>query len=311
MCFAFLGLGAKGRLATEKREMTFAPLSRSPDYTFPPGTFDVRGWEVRTMVDGGVVGRVDDILLDERGRPRYLDIGLERARKHVLLPIGQGRVDEHEDVVWVPGMTAEQLEAIPEYTHDVATLTREYEMRLDEAYAPAYSSERYRGGQVYGPGPRVVAEGRGAERRLAALDELPQYKVAEGDPDPRGWEVVAGDGEVVGRVAELIVDTAALKVRYLDCDVDEAALGLEEEDRHVLIPIGYARLNEEAKQVITDVVTSDDIARLPRYEGLPLSRDHEDRLYGVFTGKERTGGEEPEEPRFNYTRFYSPRAQVH
>jgi photosynthetic reaction center H subunit len=255
------------------------------------------------MVDGGVVGRVDDILLDERGRPRYLDIGLERARKHVLLPIGQGRVDEQEDVVWVPGMTAEQLEAAPEYTHDVATITREYEMRLDEAYA----GEQYRGRPVYGPEPRVVAEGRGAERRLAALGELPHYKVAEGDPDPRGWEVVAGDGKVVGKVAELIVDTAALKVRYLDCDIDEAALGLEEEDRHVLIPIGYARLNEEEKQVITDVVTSEEIARLPRYEGLPLSREYEDRLYAAFTG----GAEPHEHPRFNYTQFYGPRAQTH
>ena len=70
--------------------------------------------------------------------------------------------------------------------------------------------------------------------RLARLDDLDDVRIAEGDPDPRGWDVLAADGRAVGRVDTLIADTAAMKVRYLDVELDEKALGLEEE-RHVAL----------------------------------------------------------------------------
>ena len=34
--------------------------------------------------------------------------------------------------------------------------------------------------------------------RLARLDDLDGYKVADGEPDPRGWDVRAADGRTVG-----------------------------------------------------------------------------------------------------------------
>lgn len=58
--------------------------------------------------------------------------------------------------------------------------------------------------------------------RVAALRNLQGYRVAEGDPDIRGWEVVGGDGRRIGEVNDLLVDTAAGKVRYLDIQLDPA-----------------------------------------------------------------------------------------
>jgi hypothetical protein len=58
------------------------------------------------------------------------------------------------------------------------------------------------------------------EATVAALRNLHGYKVAEGEPDVRGWEVAGGDGVRIGTVNDLLVDTAAGKVRYLDIELD-------------------------------------------------------------------------------------------
>jgi sporulation protein YlmC with PRC-barrel domain len=50
------------------------------------------------------------------------------------------------------------------------------------------------------------------------MSELSGYTVEKGDPDPRGWTVVGTAGRRVGRVADLLVDTDAMKVRQLLVD---------------------------------------------------------------------------------------------
>ncbi|HEX5719837.1 MAG TPA: PRC-barrel domain-containing protein [Thermoanaerobaculia bacterium] len=64
-------------------------------------------------------------------------------------------------------------------------------------------------------------EGTAARSRVVvALRNLRGYKIAEGDPDVRGWEVAGGDGLRIGTVNDLLVDTAAGKARYLDIQLD-------------------------------------------------------------------------------------------
>jgi photosynthetic reaction center H subunit len=287
--------------------MRLAPLSQNPEFTFPSGTFDVRGWEVRTLADREKVGEVHDVILDENGQARYLDVDLGLLRKHVLLPIGQAEADASEDAVWVPGMNKDQFEQIPEYDHDIASITADYETGLAGAYTGAYQGEHYYARPEYATDrPRMTGESPRTTARLATLDELDDFAVAEGDPDPRGWEVVVADGLVIGTIDQLIVDTSAMKVRYLECDVDESALGIDEWDRHVLIPVGYARLDESGKRVIVDAISADDVARMPVYDGLPLEREQEEQIHGTFTGRY---GQETRysHPRYNTDRFYAPR----
>ena len=118
--------------------------------------------------------------------------------------------------------------------------------------------------------------------RVVPLGQLDDYKVAEGDPDVRGWEVMASDGRKIGEVDELLVDTNAMKVRYLDVDVEDGVIG-DGMDRHVLIPIGYARLEQERDRVMVDGLASADLHALPAYDQGPLTRDFESSVRDSFS----------------------------
>ena len=50
------------------------------------------------------------------------------------------------------------------------------------------------------------------------------YKVADDDPDVRGWEVTGSDGRRIGEVDDLLVDPAALRARYLEVRLDRSLL---------------------------------------------------------------------------------------
>jgi photosynthetic reaction center H subunit len=110
--------------------------------------------------------------------------------------------------------------------------------------------------------------------RIVPLDELDDFKVAEGDPDVRGWDVMSSDGRKIGEVDDLLVDTSAMKVRYLDVDVDRD-LTEDDRDRHVLIPIGYARLDRDDKNVMVDSLNSSDVVGLPEYTHGGVTREYE------------------------------------
>jgi hypothetical protein len=117
------------------------------------------------------------------------------------------------------------------------------------------------------------------EPGLVPIDDT-DFKVADGDPDPRGWDVISADGKEIGEIDDLIVDTAAHKVRYLVCELDEDKLGLDDDrDLHILIPAGRARLSPDDKKLMLDGVTSSQIVSMPRYTG-SLDSQYDDAAFG-------------------------------
>src|SRR5690606_8622274 len=126
-------------------------------------------------------------------------------------------------------------------------------------------------------GDPAVARGELAagNDRLARLGDLEQFRVAAEDTDPRGWRVETGDGERIGEVDELIIDTVDMQARYLDCDVAEDRLSLEPLDRHILIPVEHSRLDRSKKRVVVDGIFASDVAHYPVYGGLPMASDIE------------------------------------
>jgi photosynthetic reaction center H subunit len=116
--------------------------------------------------------------------------------------------------------------------------------------------------------------------RIAPLGSLDDFEVAEDFPDPRGWDVVLADGNKIGEIEELIVDTQALRTRYLDVDLDKDAVGLTE-DKHVLIPVGAARLDDDRDDVIVDLDIG-QIAAMPAYDQSMITRDYENSIVGGF-----------------------------
>lgn len=111
--------------------------------------------------------------------------------------------------------------------------------------------------------------------RVVPLENLEDFKVAEGDPDVRGWDVVLGDGTRIGEVDRLLVDPHAMKVRYLDVDLDNGLLD-DGDERHVLVPIGSARLDRDDDRVLVDGLTRVEVRTLPEYRHAQLT--HEDEL---------------------------------
>ena len=116
--------------------MPYSSLSQYPDARVPEGMADVRGFEVRTR-DDEKVGKVSDLIAEDDGRLRYLDIDLGGIfnPRHVVIPIGAAEIDPRRDVVWVAGMTKDQIKALPDYTGEVGAITDDYESRVRGVYS--------------------------------------------------------------------------------------------------------------------------------------------------------------------------------
>jgi hypothetical protein len=117
------------------------------------------------------------------------------------------------------------------------------------------------------------------KRRLAPLGELEDYRVKEGNPDIRGWEAYGADSLRIGEVRELIVDTAAMKARYMVLSLDRTLPNVEG-DRRVIVPIGRARLDDALDRVYLDDVTIATAYTLPAYDAELLDAEKERSLFG-------------------------------
>jgi uncharacterized protein (TIGR02271 family) len=125
-------------------------------------------------------------------------------------------------------------------------------------------------------------EWQGGLRRMKEVES--DYKVSDEDPDVRGWDLIGSDGEKLGEVEELIVDTSAMKVRYLDVEIDDdLVVSNDNDDRHVLIPIGAVNLDHENKFVIAPNLSDQSITSLPMYSGEEISRDFEHKIISAFS----------------------------
>jgi uncharacterized protein (TIGR02271 family) len=102
-------------------------------------------------------------------------------------------------------------------------------------------------------------------QNIVSLDDS-DLEVADDNPDVRGWEVISADNRRIGEVEDLLVDTTAMKVRYLDVEVDDELRGSDEE-KHILIPIGYARLNEDDDRILVNELSSEQVRTVPAYTG--------------------------------------------
>jgi hypothetical protein len=257
--------------------MALIPLSKSDLTHLHPDAFDVREWEVRTEADDDKVGSVDDVLMDSAGTPHLLDVDLGALSRHVLVPLSQAWADASRRVVWVEGLSKDDLKRMPSYDHRPDALTPEFEGKLvDDYHAIAEGSAR-----------RKAAARPPADGRLLRLDKGKEFHVSKGSSDPRGWKVLGGDGAKLGKVIELIVDREDMRVRYLDVDVDEKKLKLEVIDRHVLVPVDRARLDHKHKAVVLDGLFGRDLATYPVFTGLPLAKGAEQDIGARYRGQER------------------------
>jgi uncharacterized protein (TIGR02271 family) len=108
---------------------------------------------------------------------------------------------------------------------------------------------------------------------LKRYSEVDDVEIADHDPDVRGWQVITTDGREIGEVDDLIVDTAAMKVRYLEVDIDRSTFGLSE-DRRVALPAEVVGIDRDNKKVVVSGMSAEHITKLPAYEGGRFDREH-------------------------------------
>jgi hypothetical protein len=79
---------------------------------------------------------------------------------------------------------------------------------------------------------------------LTPLSTL-EWKVSDGEPDIRGWEIRTVSGRQLGSVADLLVDENAGEVVLLDIDLPGT-------DRHTFVPIRVAQIDRARRIVLMD-----------------------------------------------------------
>lgn len=101
--------------------------------------------------------------------------------------------------------------------------------------------------------------------RLVSIDRLRDFRIADDDPDIRGWEVRTLSGRQLGDVKDLLVDPEAGEVVMMEIE-------LAGDDRRTLAPIRAAQIDRERRCVVIDSAEVDrgfhraDVARGVREE---------------------------------------------
>lgn len=118
----------------------------------------------------------------------------------------------------------------------------------------------------------------GGKPRIVPMRSVSDFGVVDGDPDPRGMPVVAGDGKIAGTVTDLWVDTDEILIRYV-----EMTVGSGEEARTVLIPAGFTDVR--GGKVDVPSIYSTHFANVPAIAGTDrITRLEEEKLMGYFGG---------------------------
>jgi sporulation protein YlmC with PRC-barrel domain len=84
-----------------------------------------------------------------------------------------------------------------------------------------------------------------SRRRLASIDDLEGYKVADGEPDVRGWAVATLNGRELGAVEDLLIDPDRGEVVMLE-------IALRDEGVHAELPLRHVQLDHKRKVVVVD-----------------------------------------------------------
>ena len=80
---------------------------------------------------------------------------------------------------------------------------------------------------------------------LVALKTLDSWKVSDGEPDIRAWDVQTVSGRPLGSVSDLLIDPNAGEVVLLDIDLPGS-------DRHTFVPIRVVQIDRARRVILMD-----------------------------------------------------------
>jgi uncharacterized protein (TIGR02271 family) len=82
---------------------------------------------------------------------------------------------------------------------------------------------------------------------LIRLSKTSDYQVAPHEADVQGWTVVGNDGRKLGKVDDLLIDTARMKVAEFDVDLKGGD--------HIYVPAAEARIDRSRRELWLDRYT--------------------------------------------------------
>ena len=141
---------------------------------------------------------------------------------------------------------------------------------------------------------------------LRRLRDLTDFEVADDNPDVRGWTVRGNDGQALGTVFELIVEPEAMKVRYLDVELD-SRFHIIEYENHILLPIGAASLDEDGDNVFVPALNAESVLSYPPYVEIQITREYEEAMLRALGKEPAANPRFYEQDSFDANSFYSRR----
>jgi len=140
--------------------------------------------------------------------------------------------------------------------------------------------------------PEVAADGKNL---IAPMSDTEDFSIAEGDPDPRGMEVIGCNDGVAGTISDVWVDRAEQVIRYFQVD-----LAAENGGRTVLLPHNFCTLGKkrgDERYIRVRSITAAQFADVP---GLAAPGQvtllEEDRIMGYYGGGTLYATPERQEP---------------
>jgi len=251
--------------------MPYSALSRYQDASFPEGMSDVRGFEVRTR-DDEKVGKVRDLIASDDGQIRYLDVDLGGIfnPRHVVLPVGAAEADARRDIVWISGMSKDEIKALPDYTGDVSALTNDYETRVRGVYAGRMAdNDLYDQGRFYA--------NRGGEAAREARLTLSEEQLSVGKRQVQAGEAAIRktvETEHVRKTVPVQREEVVVERRPLSAD---AAANVEIGEDEIRVPLMREEVVVEKRAVpVEEVVVQKRVVTEEREVEADLRRERVD-----------------------------------
>lgn len=116
--------------------------------------------------------------------------------------------------------------------------------------------------------------------RIVPMRVATDFQVASRDPDPRGMDVIGGDGEHAGTVADIWVDRSEPMIMFLEVDLADPSVG-----RNVLLPSGFMKVDGARRQVNVKSIYAAHFKDVPVLKSPDqITLLEEDKIYGYYAG---------------------------
>jgi photosynthetic reaction center H subunit len=124
--------------------------------------------------------------------------------------------------------------------------------------------------------PDLTVDG---DPRITPMRASKDVSIAEGDPDPRGMEVVGADRVVAGTVKDVWVDHTEPQARYLEVELADGG------GKSVLLPVAMARVNAWRRQVKVRSILAHQFADVPALKNPhQVTKREEDKITAYYAG---------------------------